>query len=855
MRHNNILRDFVSRSAIMLSIVLLTIITPQRLWAWREPPTSGITMIELKCDNCGATFKNPLHQCTETKAATCTEEGVVTITPCSFCGYGTMTATTPALGHDFGELVPHDVYSGTSTVWPYPTFGYYIMGATCTEDGYYERKCLYCGFIDRFTFFEIERSASHHYGPGSCMGFPPNEHVLGHDWTDWATVAPTCSNGGYDIRTCQRCGIEEKQNETEPLGGTCSYGSNHLCTICGGEAPHIKFIGEGGTENKLYNGDYNLLTGGEGTTLNAGWYYVDSDITYTGAIKIDGDVKIILGDGATMNIGTEAEPINGNAIDGYDLGDALTIYGQTLYDATAGNLRIYNDGASHAINLYGNYAQYSGTVLIRAYLNYGICGLNDVCLYGGTLDINSVHSSAIFASSNISILGGKLSATRSGSANAIIAVGNITLGWTSPDDHIISNGYSAYGGISVRNGQKLADTQGNIYSGTLTDSEVGAFLRGTEVIYDNAKNNIAAIAGKKNVTLNGRTIYCDDDWNTLCLPFDVPSLIGTPLDAFTVMELDESQTHLDNGTLYLNFRDVTAIKAGKPYIMKKIQFNSYTKNPALTATAGKPGYDTTYGYENLVDGNLETTWEPQLSGGTVYCNFHTDAPIQAEGYILTGGPSTYLPTSWNLSAKLNESDGWTIIDRRDANVNPHAVLPAIDYTTKAFYIQNPGKYQYFRMEVTVGGSYQNIVSLTELSLVVDKTDIENLTNPIFENVTVSADTPTEVAFQGGVFKGTYDVINFNNENKDILFLGAQNTLYYPQNGARIGACRAFFELSDPNAVKEFKLNFNEDDATSLSEELRVKSEESSDAIYNLAGQRLSRPQKGINIINGKKVLF
>ena len=43
--------------------------------------------------------------------------------------------------------------------------------------------------------------------------------------------------------------------------------------------------------------------------------------------------------------------------------------------------------------------------------------------------------------------------------------------------------------------------------------------------------------------------------------------------------------------------------------------------------------------------------------------------------------------------------------------------------------------------------------------------------------------------------------------------------------------------------------------SSLSEELRVKSEESNDAIYNLAGQRLSRPQKGINIVNGRKILY
>ena len=35
----------------------------------------------------------------------------------------------------------------------------------------------------------------------------------------------------------------------------------------------------------------------------------------------------------------------------------------------------------------------------------------------------------------------------------------------------------------------------------------------------------------------------------------------------------------------------------------------------------------------------------------------------------------------------------------------------------------------------------------------------------------------------------------------------------------------------------------------------VKSEKHDDAVYNLNGQRLSKPQQGINIVNGKKVLF
>jgi len=44
--------------------------------------------------------------------------------------------------------------------------------------------------------------------------------------------------------------------------------------------------------------------------------------------------------------------------------------------------------------------------------------------------------------------------------------------------------------------------------------------------------------------------------------------------------------------------------------------------------------------------------------------------------------------------------------------------------------------------------------------------------------------------------------------------------------------------------------------TSINEELKVKNEELIEgAICNLAGQRLSKPQRGINIINGKKILY
>ena len=74
-----------------------------------------------------------------------------------------------------------------------------------------------------------------------------------------------------------------------------------------------------------------------------------------------------------------------------------------------------------------------------------------------------------------------------------------------------------------------------------------------------------------NVTLEDRTLCKDGKWNTLTLPFDVPSLTGTPLEGATVKELDvtgKNGLDAESGTLYLSFKTATQIEAGKPYLVK-----------------------------------------------------------------------------------------------------------------------------------------------------------------------------------------------------------------------------------------------------------------------------------------------
>ncbi len=136
---------------------------------------------------------------------------------------------------------------------------------------------------------------------------------------------------------------------------------------------------------------------------------------------------------------------------------------------------------------------------------------------------------------------------------------------------------------------------------------------------------------------------------------------------------------------------------------------------------------------------------------------------------------------------------------------------------------------------------------------------ENIVDPVFTNVLID-NTDHSFSCTDFDFKGTYSSLLFDNTDKSIIFLGTGNKLYYPLDGARIGAFRAYFDLNAPSySVKSFKLAFGEDDATSINGELRVKSEES---VYDLSGRKVNVPsakvntlRKGTYIVNGKKVLY
>ena len=524
--------------------------------------------------------------------------------------------------------------------------------------------------------------------------------------------------------------------------------------------------------------EYTVLTGTETSLGTAGqetWYVANTYYNYNHKLSLTGDVHLILCDGAEVYLPREYD----NDVNYYVSikgDDDLTIYGQTNGTGTLYSHMIFTNGAitinGGTVNVFGydlSGDPTAASILTRESFtvnggtintSYGEIGIYvtpngpenpevsyNCTINGGTVNVSG-NNYGIHAKGDVTINGGQVTALGGESG---IAAKNLTLGWTYATDYILANSYSVSNNKTIVAGQAFTDNSGNIYCGTLNYAQLNAMFNKTlqpltaVSLADNASNTtvIEMLNGVKDidVTLEGRKLWKDGAWNTLVLPFSMNAgqvtaqLAPTELKEldtenkwanvngqWTISE-DGQMTGLDNGTLYLNFKNASAISAGVPYIVK---------------------------------------WD---------------------------------------------SD-------------------------------------------------------------------DNIVDPVFSGVAIVSGDPTAVTFTGGKFVGTYDYMEYTNENKSILFLGSNNTLYYPQPAHEdpedetsamvypsIGAFRAYFQLDDPASVRAFKLNFGdgEQEAQGISDATRLNNNEEriNNKWYTLDGVKLDgQPtKKGLYIHGSKKVVI
>ena len=148
----------------------------------------------------------------------------------------------------------------------------------------------------------------------------------------------------------------------------------------------------------------------------------------------------------------------------------------------------------------------------------------------------------------------------------------------------------------------------------------------------------------------------------------------------------------------------------------------------------------------------------------------------------------------------------------------------------------------------------------------------DIANPVFSGVTIVNEDPANHSSEkGGVsFTGTYSPVFLKPGNKSNLFLGTDNTLYYP-NAASAGATDGMYHLNafcayfhvtlkDPETeVRAFKLSFGDKETTGIVD-ITMPAGGSQSPVwreaswYNLDGRRLNgKPSRaGVYIYKGVK---
>ena len=236
------------------------------------------------------------------------------------------------------------------------------------------------------------------------------------------------------------------------FGGWFTNNGNAVTTIAHGSTGNkdywakwlLPYIDADGQQQQVVNP--TVLTGSESTDatyLDSGWYVVTGNVSYSGSlICSNGNIYLVLCDGASLTINGAYGNVAINA-------PYLTIYGQT---------------------------QGTGTLTASAN-NDCIFAENNITINGGNVTATSTSMSnddAICTNNgNITINGGSVEASGNNGINA--RNGNITLGWTRPDDRITASSISTEGGtVKIADGQTLTDGSGNIYTGTLTGEQLSA---------------------------------------------------------------------------------------------------------------------------------------------------------------------------------------------------------------------------------------------------------------------------------------------------------------------------------------------------------------------------------------------
>ena len=249
-----------------------------------------------------------------------------------------------------------------------------------------------------------------------------------------------------------------------------------------------------------------------------------------------------------------------------------------------------------------------------------------------------------------------------------------------------------------------------------------------------------------------------------------------------------------------------------------------------------------------------------------------------EGYtVAISLPDTYAERDVPLTTRLGNYDGQqvdvTLADRifyKDGNWNTLCLpfdLESFTGTPLAgagFEIQ--GLESSSLSAGTLSLTFANVTETTAGTPYIVKWEQgQHVQSPTFKGVTLKNAEAGSTETGELTFQGIYEPYSIGEEGDNtLLFLGADNTLYYPNSAMTIGACRGYFRLADgltagpvSSGIRSFTLNFDEDTnaITVVTDEAERRG--TAGVWYTLDGRKLhGKPASaGIYVNNGRKVVI
>ncbi len=370
----------------------------------------------------------------------------------------------------------------------------------------------------------------------------------------------------------------------------------------------------------LFDGDVLTGTGGADThvLIADGATVTLSGATVTAISRDDnhkwagltclGDATIVLADGTASAMKGGKATYPGIYV---PAGKTLTIRGTGSLDADGNNNLNYG-----AAGIGGGYDEANGTGIACG--NIVIAGGN-VTAHGGLFSAG-IGGGYKGACGSVTVCGGTVAAYGGWRACAIGPGANGSCGDIAITEGVVT--VTAVVDDSTANSHIGGSTSSTC--GTITIHEgLGERFRDPDhrvlvlcpaLVLSDGADNAAAIAGKKGrlclVTLQGRTLHrYDGYWNALCLPFDMTAeqISEQIQDLYRLMTLD-SATLID-GTLTLNFTQVHAIEAGKPYLARWLTWSGGTDwtDPAFADVTVPAAYTGAAAISNALSTASRTT--------------------------------------------------------------------------------------------------------------------------------------------------------------------------------------------------------------------------------------------------------